>query len=450
MFPSDVAQKRHVFERCGPIGNDLTFQTRHVFERCSPIDREGFELQWTTDRAGGRHGRKKTRHHRFFQCQKSFDAMEVPAAPVDGDFGEAALLDAGIPESEVAKIQEVWSAIGEEVKAKLALDASAALMLLAEPMMLLRFLRAREGDVEKTILMWRATIEWRSLRIPRGLAECGTFQSEEEETVSSLSSEDKKTFRWRWRMHPSPTSAPSVRATLGLKHAHSRRIEGAFASDGGPLCVWRIGQFDLAGVVREKIEDAVAMHQVMHLEDALECAREVSLREKRLVRARVIVDLDGIALATAIKNIGLVKRLMGLSKAFFPEVTASVTFINAPWGFQSLWKMVSLLLNDLMRAKVLIVAKDYKDALKKHTLVDDLAILPALFGGKQPDSVLPPTLPVPHGAGKALKNDPSPSFLDNTDTYDDNATNSPTKIASQSAPVATAAPHHPPKTGTTR
>ena len=307
------------------------------------------------------------------------------AAMTEGYASEKSLEDAGVPKEHVTGVLKVWEEIREE--------AQEMEDPLAEPLMLLRFLRAREFNVEKAVLMWRTTMDWRATKISRALEECGRFEGE----------------GWTWR----PRDDGSIRGKLGALHGHARRLPKALADDGAPICVWRMGKFDLAGVVREKIEDAMAMTQVANLEDSLQASRAMSNEKKKLIRARVIVDLDGISVTTAVRHFGLVKRLMGLAKAYFPEVTASVTLIRAPWGFQSLWKFVSLLLNDMMRAKVLIVgSNDVQNAVKNHAkITSDVNLLPVCLGGSEPDDILAPTLSVPTGAGDDLRSDPAPPFL---------------------------------------
>ncbi|KAH8072805.1 hypothetical protein JL721_3454 [Aureococcus anophagefferens] len=101
-------------------------------------------------------------------------------------------------------------------------------------------------------------------------------------------------------------------------------------------------------------------------------------------------------------NSGL-KPTMRIGKAYFPEVTASVTIVNAPFGFEGLWKVVSFFLNDRIRAKVSIVGSDYADALRDHAMIDDMATMPKSLGGAADDYGAPE--PVAQHAGAAVDHD---------------------------------------------
>ena len=261
---------------------------------------------------------------------------------------------------------------------------------------LLRFLRAREGKVGDAAAMWRDTHAWRRLHIPAALAEIGAFGD-------ARAPLDAQRSDWTWAMFRDPTQCASARAALALKHGHAIRAP-TLARDGSPVLVWRIGQLDLAGCARERLLDALCLRQVAHMEDGLQASRAISRAERRLVRCRVVVDLRDIRVLKtfAYVNSGL-KPTMRIGKAYFPEVTASVTIVNAPFGFEGLWKVVSFFLNDRIRAKVCIVGSDYADALRDHAMIDDMATMPKSLGGAADDYGAPE--PVAQHAGAAVDHD---------------------------------------------
>jgi len=179
------------------------------------------------------------------------------------------------------------------------------------------------------------------------------------------------------------------------------------ARDGAPVLLWRLGAFDLAGVAREGLEDVLTMRQVAHLEDALQAARALSCARRELVRCRIVLDLRGISLLATLPRIGVIRGISAVGKSYFPEVTASVTLVNAPFGFETLWRAVAFFLNDRMRAKVRIVGADFAEALRTHAMIDDLKCLPKSLGGDADDVGAPQ--PVPRGAGAGA--DPNDPFL---------------------------------------
>ncbi|KAJ8598714.1 hypothetical protein CTAYLR_010778 [Chrysophaeum taylorii] len=270
---------------------------------------------------------------------------------------------------EASKVRAVWTLVRDEAQRLERRDGSSFL-LLTEPLMLLRFLRARDLDVEAAAAMWHDSAAFRCAKVPRALHEMGAFEDGN---------------GWSWRFHD---QAPTVRGTLGCRHGHARRAP-FLSKDGEPVLIWRLGRLDVSGIVREGIADVVAMAQVAHLEDALQACR----RDDAYVRARCVADLTGLRISAVVPNIKHVKRMLSLTK-YYAEVTKSVTFVNAPFGFQTVWDLVSLLLNDHMRSKVKILGTDFRAALAQHACIDPEK-LPKSLGGQASDSIMAPCLPVP-------------------------------------------------------
>ena len=136
---------------------------------------------------------------------------------------------------------------------------------------------------------------------------------------------------------------------------------------------------------------------VSHLEDILQAGRAASIEQKKLVRARLIIDGSGLGLGT-LAHIKLIKNITAMGKSYFPEITASATIVNAPWIFAKIYGVVSPLLTEVMRRKVCILDEKFGPGLEAHCGLrqDDL---PEFLGGKVPDSQCPLPLPVPRGAG---------------------------------------------------
>jgi len=82
------------------------------------------------------------------------------------------------------------------------------------------------------------------------------------------------------------------------------------------------------------------------------------------------------------------RAIISIGKAFFPEVTASATIINAPWVFSTLWNVVKPLLTKVMQDKVCILSTSWKiDAFTKHSGIA-LSALPECLGGSASDAEL--------------------------------------------------------------
>eukprot|EP00415_Alexandrium_ostenfeldii_P002461 UN2461 len=103
-----------------------------------------------------------------------------------------------------------------------------------------------------------------------------------------------------------------------------------------------------------------------------------------------------------VKRRNLVKRLLALGKAYFPEVNASVTVVRAPKMMAQIWTMVEPFLTPVMRAKVCILGDDFEAGLGAHSGLE-LGALPAFLGGRASDGDICAAMPVPKGAGVALR-----------------------------------------------
>lgn len=300
------------------------------------------------------------------------------------------ILSSGVSKEEASEVLQVWQRVRDDVIAYNArcTDKSCCCPPLSDPLMLLRFLRARDNDVDEAALMFREALAWREERIPRALGDIGSAGESGE-----------------WKPHAKPEDSRTMRGQLALRHGHSRKLK-IVADDGAPILVWRLGKFDLSGVVREAVGDAMAMAQIAHLEDALQTCRALSIKLRKLIRARVIIDLAGLRISSAVANFSVLKRMLSLSKMYFPEVTASVTIINAPFGFQTLWTLVSLILNEHMKSKIKICGSgNHASVFRTHAHVVNVDDLPKAIGGKASNDVLAPCLPIPKGTGaeKRLK-----------------------------------------------
>ena len=299
---------------------------------------------------------------------------------------------AGVPVEEAPKVAELAEVVAKDVE-------SYGAAALGEPLMLLRFLRARQGDVAAAAKMWRETHAWRGAHIPVALGEIGEFREAGDGPLDGAPAGREP--RWSWSMFQDPARCATPRGALALKHGQAIRLLAPTARDGSPVLLWRMGGLDLPGCAREDLIDTLSLRQVAHLEDAIQFARAQSNRERRLVRCRVVIDLKGIAILRTIPHISTgLKPTMKLGTAFFPEITASVTIVNAPFAFETLWKLISIFLNDCIRAKVRIVGSNFADALTTHAMIDDIAALPKSLGGQADDYGAPE--PVEAKAGAAI------------------------------------------------
>ena len=291
---------------------------------------------------------------------------------------------AGIPAEHVAGVRDLQKRLAPFIKE----EGEAA---LSEPLMLLRFLFARECDPQKAAAMWRATHAWRRLHVPRALAELGSFENPDHKPLDDA----PRRGEWTWR-RSAVADVKTVRGRIAQNAGTSSIHRDVLADDGGVTTVSRTGRLDMAGLAREHALDPVLMFQASMLEDVLQTVRAASQREKRLVRAHAIFDLDGLSVIATLRHV----RKFGppaaaVAQRYFPEVNASTTVINSPRGVETLWGIVSLWLDQAMRDKVSFRGRHFAKALRDHARLDADAVkrLPAALGGEASNDLLMPCPP---------------------------------------------------------
>lgn len=257
---------------------------------------------------------------------------------------------------------------------------------MSDPISLLRFYNAQGKDVEKAAAMFRDTNAWRAnFSLATLMSEYGTpgLYNEDGTRKGDLS-------EWKWR--PAPSSA---RSKFASRHAFFEWLK----RDGDePILFWQCGAADYKGYVREEMVSEVTRAWVAHLEDVLQASRVQSKQQKKMVRARLVVDANGFGVGN-LRYISILRDIIALGKAYFPELTASVTVVRAPWAAAQGYKLIKPFLTPLIQSKIQILGSKFEEGLVEHSGLD-LDILPNWIGGKDPNFKV--TEPVPEGGGKVL------------------------------------------------
>lgn len=286
----------------------------------------------------------------------------------------AQALEAGVPLHSADKVAELSQTVG-----------AYGTEPLADPLTLLRFYNAREGDIEDAAMMYKQTLEWRAnLPIRKIMADFGAGE------VYTDDGSRVVTDPGNWSWFSSPVSRE---AELALKYGFFGRLSSSAKEE--PVLFWKVGAADFQGLVREGLVDILTRAWLAHLEDALQFTRAASFRTRTLVRARLIIDCQGLGISN-IRFLPILKNIISLGKSYFPEVTASVTVLRAPTIAATLYSLVRPWLTTLMQQKICILGKDYLEGLQKHAGIDK-AHLPHYLGGKADDTMIGAALRVPSG-----------------------------------------------------
>ncbi|GMI26673.1 hypothetical protein TrCOL_g4211 [Triparma columacea] len=290
----------------------------------------------------------------------------------------AALVDPPLTGMESLDGEEASKLTALMAKLNLPPDDPNILEPLADPLTVLRFLRARDGKVDDAAKMYNSTIAFRKTKIYSLMATYGNSSDEFNTDGTRLT----PATSWNW-----------TRKTEGNNDAILMQKIGFFGRltingpDDAPVAIWRLGACDLFGVKDNDLVDYMCDGFAVHLEDLLQAGRAASLKHNKMVRARLIIDVGGVGMST-LPLLKTLKAIIAVGKQYFPECTATATIINAPWVFSSLWVVVKPILTKVMQRKVCILGTSWvnnPEAFTKHSGIT-VSALPACLGGSTPDS----------------------------------------------------------------
>ncbi|XP_072044042.1 SEC14-like protein 2 [Amphiura filiformis] len=209
--------------------------------------------------------------------------------------------------------------------------------------LLLRFLRARDFDLEKSELMFREDVDWR--------------KSMHSDTVLT-----------DWEM-------PEVLA----KHWGGGIIGDD--ADGRPVYVDPYGKRDLRGLMHSATNRDIMKLYLRWNETFENRIKENCKKFKKDVDGVVIIsDMAGMEEQGFWKpGMDFGKQVLSMFQLHYPELLRRMVLINCPKMFYVLWAAVKPFIREQTRQKMIIVGSNYQEALLS---VVPAEILPACYGGK--------------------------------------------------------------------
>ena len=215
-----------------------------------------------------------------------------------------------------------------------------------DDLFLLRFLRARKFDLEKTMEMF------------------------------------KKFLQWRIDMH-----VDEIRETYELDNLiEVKRLypHGYHRTDklGRPVYIELYDKTDVNELFKITTEDKMVKYYIKQYERQMKyifpaCSAVV---QKPVEQSCTILDANGIgifSLAGPIK--GFVKLASDIGQDYYPEMLGKMTIINVGFLFRAIWSMVKGFIDPKTQSKISLLKSNYKEELLK--LVDEDK-LPQFLGGK--------------------------------------------------------------------
>nr|XP_015215255.1 PREDICTED: SEC14-like protein 5 isoform X2 [Lepisosteus oculatus] len=210
---------------------------------------------------------------------------------------------------------------------------------------ILRFLRARDFNMDKAREMLCQSLTWRK-----------QFQV------------DYILETWR-----PPAFLEEYYA--GGWHFHDR--------NGRPLYILRLGQMDTKGLVKAMGEEALLRHVLsINEEGQRRCEENTKIFGRPITSWTCLVDLEGLNMRHLWRpGVKALLRIIEVVEANYPETLGRLLIVRAPRVFPVLWTLVSPFINENTRQKFLIYSGNNYHGVGGLVDYIDREIIPDFLGG---------------------------------------------------------------------
>lgn len=215
-----------------------------------------------------------------------------------------------------------------------------------DDLFLLRFLRARKFDLEKTMEMFKKYLKW---RIDMKVDEIN--QSFEMDNIIQIK-----------KLYP---------------HGYHQTDK-----QGRPIYIELYDKTDVKALFQITTEEKMVKYYVKQYERQIKyifpaCSAVV---KRPVEQSCTILDANGIGLTSLFGPIkGFIKIASDIGQDYYPEMLGKMTIVNAGLLFRAVWSMVKGFIDPKTQAKISLLKSTYKDDLL--AIVDEDK-LPSFFGGK--------------------------------------------------------------------
>eukprot|EP00930_Biecheleria_cincta_P088561 TRINITY_DN77808_c0_g1_i1.p1 TRINITY_DN77808_c0_g1~~TRINITY_DN77808_c0_g1_i1.p1 ORF type:complete len:331 (+),score=40.96 TRINITY_DN77808_c0_g1_i1:62-1054(+) len=246
---------------------------------------------------------------------------------------------------------------------------------------LVRFLRARKGNVEEAAALWDETMQWRSEHAVSRWRSCAPGPKHSKAAIDAYEQFGFESLN-NIEKHPYVRLVAPLPREREISY-HRWVVNGHFGHDkeGHPLYWERtgIGAQLFPNLVKELTHDEIVFDHIRQQELALAKCEEASIKYNKYVgKQTVIMDMDGMSYWPRAGGFSVFKRILVIDSKYYPETLARHYIINAPWVFTKIWALIKPMLDPVTANKVHIMGKDYLPTLLEAI---DAHQIPREFGG---------------------------------------------------------------------
>ena len=215
-----------------------------------------------------------------------------------------------------------------------------------DDLFLLRFLRARKFDLEKTMEMFKKFLQWR-------------IDMHVDELRESFEMDNLIEIK---KLYP---------------HGYHRTDKL-----GRPVYIELYDKTDVNGLFKVTTEEKMVKYYIKQYERQMKyifpaCSAVV---QKPVEQSCTILDANGIGIFSLVGPIkGFVKLASDIGQDYYPEMLGKMTIINVGFLFRAIWSMVKGFIDPKTQSKISLLKTSYKEELLK--LIDEDK-LPSFLGGK--------------------------------------------------------------------
>ncbi|XP_035260268.1 SEC14-like protein 5 isoform X2 [Anguilla anguilla] len=153
--------------------------------------------------------------------------------------------------------------------------------------------------------------------------------------------------------------------------------------NGRPLYILRLGQMDTKGLVKALGEEALLRHVLsINEEGQKRCEENTKIFGRPITSWTCLVDLEGLNMRHLWRpGVKALLRIIEVVEANYPETLGRLLIVRAPRVFPVLWTLVSPFINDNTRQKFLVYSGNNYQGVGGLVDYIDKEIIPDFLGG---------------------------------------------------------------------